>query len=203
MSNTNLYADIERIIPSLEGWCSIDKSKKMADWIVNHKPNKCVEIGVFAGRSLIAIALALKHNQYGKIDGIDPWSAPAALEGKNNIENDQWWGKIDFEHFYFYTINKVKEYGLTNQTAIIKAKSIDAVKNYEDCSLDLVHIDGNHSEETSVLDVNLWAPKVKNGGIIIFDDTDWETTKKAQNKIIELGFVLEGDYVTWRIYKKI
>jgi len=197
-----MFSEIERIIPTLEGWCTVDKSKKMAEWISTHKPSKCVEIGVFAGRSLIAVAIALKYNQHGEIHGIDPWSAPAALEGKNNEENDNWWGKIDFEHFYSYTISKINEYGLQKQTKIIRSKSIDAVKYYDDNSLDFVHIDGNHSEETSTLDVNLWGPKVKNGGIIVFDDTNWETTKKAQHRLVELGFILDGDYDTWRMYTK-
>ena len=198
-----LWTEINTIIPTLEGWCTTEKAKRMAEWVLDHQVQKCVEIGVFAGRSLIAVALALKHlNRGGEIHGIDPWSVPAALEGKNHTDNDKWWGKIDFEHFYFYTLNKIKEYHLHPYTVIIRSKSIDAAKNYLLSSLDLVHIDGNHSEETSVLDVKLWCPKIKSGGALIFDDCDWETTKKAQQIVLDLGMVLKEDYVKWRIYVK-
>jgi hypothetical protein len=42
--------------------------------------------------------------------------------------------------------------------------------------IELLHIDGNHSETTSLIDVTKWVPQVKKGGIIIFDDVNWVTT---------------------------
>ncbi len=44
----------------------------------------------------------------------------------------------------------------------------------------MLHIDGNHSEEVSCADVNLWLPLVVKGGHIWMDDIHWESTKKAQ-----------------------
>ena len=44
---------------------------------------------------------------------------------------------------------------------------------------DILHIDGNHSEATSLYDVKKWTPLVKPGGLIIFDDTTWGTTGRA------------------------
>ena len=201
-----LYKDLEKIIPPLEGWCTVEKAKKMADWIINHKPLTCVEVGVFAGRSLVAIGMALKQNNNGgHVFGIDPWTAPAALEGKNDTKNDEWWAKIDFEHFYFYTEKKIREFDLRGQISILRTKSVIAAEKYfaDQNSLDLVHIDGNHSEETSTLDVKLWAPKIKSGGAIFFDDTDWPTTRKAQDLVLSYGFVLSHDCVQWKIFSKI
>ena len=45
--------------------------------------------------------------------------------------------------------------------------------------IDILHIDGNHSELASVRDVTTWLPRVKSGGYIWFDDTNWATTQRA------------------------
>lgn len=196
-------SSLEKIIPTLEGWCTVDKAKKLARVIMEKHPKQCVEIGVFAGRSLIAMALALRaNNDGGIIHGIDPWCAPAALEGKNSKENEEWWRKIDYDYFYKYTLNKIKEHGVAKHTTVIREKSDVAVRRFDDASLDLVHIDGNHSEQSSTLDVNLWAPKLKSGGIMVMDDTNWATVNKALARLDELGFQLLEDNESWRMYVK-
>ena len=39
--------------------------------------------------------------------------------------------------------------------------------------IDILHIDGNHSEQASYLDVTKWVPLVRSGGWIFFDDMTW------------------------------
>jgi len=50
--------------------------------------------------------------------------------------------------------------------------------NYE---IDILHIDGNHEEESSCKDVELYLPRVKKGGYVWFDDANWHQTQKAIN----------------------
>ena len=45
--------------------------------------------------------------------------------------------------------------------------------------IEMLTIDGNHSELASCRDVRLYLPMVVSGGIVIADDTDWPTTQKA------------------------
>lgn len=49
---------------------------------------------------------------------------------------------------------------------IIHKYSADAVKDFEDNSIDFVYIDGNHTLPYVVQDIFLWERKVKKGGII-------------------------------------
>jgi len=49
---------------------------------------------------------------------------------------------------------------------IIKAFSMDAVKKFEDESLDFVFIDGNHSFDYVMEDIIEWSKKVRKGGIV-------------------------------------
>ena len=53
---------------------------------------------------------------------------------------------------------------------IIRAFSMDAVKQFEDESLDFVYIDANHSYKNVKEDLREWSKKVKSGGIIAGHD---------------------------------
>ena len=50
--------------------------------------------------------------------------------------------------------------------------SMDAVKNFDDNSLDFVYIDANHSYDTVLEDITEWAKKVKPTGLVCGDDYD-------------------------------
>lgn len=160
----------------LEGWCSPEKASVLIDLITEMRPQVVLEVGVFGGKSLIPMALALQYNQRGKIYGIDPWDANRSIEGLE-IEHVEWWLSIDHETILQGLIEKINEFGLNEYIELIRATSLDAsIKPKE---IDVLHIDGNHSEETSFIDVTKWVPYVKKGGVIIFDDLDWHTTARA------------------------
>jgi len=192
---------------SIHGWCSVNKALKMME-IVNDKTKLIVEIGVFAGRSLLPLALKLKSQENGgKVIGIDPWSSEASLEGTNTTANDDWWSKLDYNFFYNYTQKLLQENNVASIVELIRDKGENCSNNFEDGSISILHIDGNHSEETSTQDVNMWHEKVDKNGFIIFDDTNWPSTKKAQQLLIEKGFEQiyeskEGDKGEWKLYQK-
>jgi predicted O-methyltransferase YrrM len=41
--------------------------------------------------------------------------------------------------------------------------------------LDLVHIDGNHDYVRCADDLARWLPKLRAGGVLVLDDTSWDT----------------------------
>tara|TARA_R100001509_G_scaffold153787_1_gene114914 strand:+ start:190 stop:432 length:243 start_codon:yes stop_codon:yes gene_type:complete len=53
------------------------------------------------------------------------------------------------------------------------------VDNYQDNSIDFLYVDGNHSYEAVLQDITLYYPKVKSGGLIIFDDYSEPGVAKA------------------------
>jgi predicted O-methyltransferase YrrM len=159
----------------LEGWCTKNKASILMDIIFMLKPKILVEIGVWGGKSLVPMAYALKVNQSGKIYGIDPWSNAESMNGMEGI-NLEWWGKVDHEKVMRGLQSKIIEFGLDEQIELIRSTSEQAPPIP---SIDILHIDGNHSELAAKIDVLKWVPLVRKGGIIIFDDTTWGSNLSA------------------------
>jgi len=151
----------------LSGWCSEEKASVLIDLIIKSKPKVILEIGVFGGKSLVPMAYALKINKLGKIYGIDPWDTKASIEGAIDAGNKHFWAWVDHESILQHLIEKIEQFDLYEQIELIKSTSEDAEPIY---GIDILHIDGNHSDAASYLDVTKWAPYVQPGGVIIFDD---------------------------------
>ena len=107
-----------------------------------------VEIGSYAGES--AEVFATECN-WQTIHCVDPWDIyPGYERFGENFELD--WAESRFD-----------EVAARYQSVIIKQKmmSIDAALMFEDLSLDLVYIDGNHDYGHVIQDLKSWTPKVK------------------------------------------
>lgn len=180
---------------SIEGWCTREKAIKMMEYIPEN--GVAVELGVWGGRSLLPIAMKCS----GTVYGIDAWDVDASLEGKNDIANDEWWSKLNYNGMYNYAQNLMKTNGCTN-VKLIRMKSCDSIILFEDNSIDFLHQDSNHSEEVSCIEVELYHTKLKSGCYWCFDDTNWPTTKKAQDLLVSKGFTEIFDSGSWKIYRK-
>ncbi len=53
---------------------------------------------------------------------------------------------------------------------LLRKASLDAVDDFADGSLDWVNIDGNHTFDAAVQDIIRWAPKVREGGLVLVHD---------------------------------
>ena len=129
------------------------------DLIANVQPNLVVELGTHRGNSLFAMAQAIKDfNLNTKLHGVDTW------------EGDSHAGY--YEERVYKKFLKVKE-KYYNDTGITAHKMYfdEAVKKFEDNSIDVLHIDGLHTYEAVKHDCDTWLPKVKKDtGIILFHD---------------------------------
>jgi len=159
----------------LEGWCTGFKASVLMDLIFMTQAKTIVEIGVWGGKSLVPMAFALKYLGEGKAFGIDPWSHVESAEGMSGA-NKEWWSSVDHEAIYQGLVQKIRKFRLGNYINLVRRTSEDAepIGN-----IDLLHIDGNHSEKTSLYDVCKWVPLVRKGGVIVFDDMTWGTTTLA------------------------
>lgn len=172
---------IERIkvLDRMDGWCTQTKALDLAQLIIDHRPDVVVELGVYGARSLAAMAMACQHIYNGHCTGIDPWTKDAALEGGTNPENDKWWAELDIERIYRVAISNIRTFGLDDFITIERKHDVDALPLFGDGSIGLLNIDSNHGELVSVRTVKDWVPKVKIGGLVAFDDSDWPSTQKA------------------------
>jgi predicted O-methyltransferase YrrM len=159
----------------LEGWCSTQKAGILIDFILNTKPNTIVEIGVFGGKSLVPMAYALQQNQKGKIYGIDPWESAQSVVGMDGINKD-YWSHVDHEAILQGLVQRIRQFNLEPYIQLIRMTSEAAPAI---SSIDVLHVDGNHADQTSYLDVTKWVPLVNKGGLVIFDDMTWGTNRRA------------------------
>ena len=134
------------------------------------------EIGVEQGRYSSSL---LRKIPGLKLYCIDCWES---YEGyRMNKQN-----KVDL--FYQRTIERLESLEGANYE-IIKKYSMDAVKDFEDESLDFVFIDGNHEFQSCTNDIAEWSKKVKKGGLIMGHDYE---TRDAGYEQIEVEDVIKG-----------
>lgn len=185
------------------GWCTKEKTERLYKIVSDNIPNLIVEFGVFGGRSLIPMALALKNIGKGKIIGIDPWEREASITSYDSEDpNYKWWFNLDHNAIFKSFINSVHEYNINDFVEYYRKRSNEVVNLFEDQSIDILHQDGNHTEFISSEEVELYYNKVKPGGFWLMDDCDWPTTKKAQELILTKGYLLYEDHVAWKIFKR-
>jgi methyltransferase family protein len=192
---------INHYIPSMEGWLLPERGCEMAELILNTRPDVVVEIGVFGGRSLLAQAFALRENNKGKIYGIDPWQTTNAVEGVLEKENRDWWtSSINMHHIHEGCVRAIWDHHLEPWVVVIRAPSQYCYELFP--NIDILYIDGNHSELASCRDVTNYATRVKSGGWIWMDDCDWPTTEHARALLGTMA-TLERDCGAYRLYQKL
>lgn len=186
---------------ALEGWTSLGRCLEMAQLVLEHRPSVIVELGTFGGRATLPMALALRHAGCGKIYTVDPHRPEPCVEGKNDEANNEWWKALDFDAIHKKVIDWIWRLGLQQIVIPIRARSQDVPELFP--SIDFCIIDGNHSEEVSCRDVNNYVPRIKSGGLCFMDDTDWETTQKCQQIILEsCDEIKSGENGHYKIFRK-
>lgn len=163
------------------GGSSAEKRRVMASLIVRHRLRRSVEIGVFAGSSLFAQALAMRFTG-GVALGIDPWS-PQAAEQRENLERihadlpENWHHVMDWEALHQSVIECLRRHGLSAHCRLIPQRSQDAIELLQRDAepVDFLHIDGNHDREQCTADIEGYLPMVRRGGFVVIDDVAWES----------------------------
>ncbi len=166
---------------TIPGWCVPEKAGKMMDLIYEIRPQVCVEIGVYGGSSVYPTAAALAFVRNGIIHAIDPWKEDECLIGydANNPNYDWWKNHSHLEAIYQMFLVTMHKHKLNRYCHVMRMTSVAALSHFADESVDILHIDGNHTENVAFSDAEMWLPKVRSGGFIWFDDVNWSTTKKA------------------------
>ena len=82
----------------------------------------------------------------------------------------------------------LKKHGCLDNVTIVEANSREYVHTIAGESLDLVFLDGDHRYSSISQDIDLWWPKIKNGGILCGHDYNGKVFKE---EYIEQDFVEE------------
>jgi predicted O-methyltransferase YrrM len=118
------------------------------------RPKIAIEIGSRRGGSAIWIARAMEENNFGHLTCIDAFV-------------DRHGGAQGFlPHFHY----NIKEMGLDHRITLIHALSTDAVSQAsQEC--ELLFIDGDHSYDGCLADIQNYVPRVRSGGALMIHDS--------------------------------
>lgn len=111
-----------------------------------------VEVGVAQGRYLKRLC---QRNPQMKVYGVDSWKVYNDYPDLSEQET--------FDLFYEQTKERLAPF---SNYELIRESSMDAVRKFEDGSLDFVYIDANHEDPYITEDIIEWSKKVKSGGIV-------------------------------------
>ena len=130
-----------------------------------------VEVGVERGRYLYRLC---RFNPQVKIYGVDSWKV-------YNDYPDQSEQKV-FDMFYKEAKEQLARFP---NCELIRASSMEAVKQFEDESLDFVYIDANHEDPYVTEDIVEWSKKVRTGGIVSGHDYYRNKRRTQPFRVIE------------------
>jgi len=167
----------------LRGWFDPITEKWYRDKINTIKNGKIVEIGVFGGASILStVDICIKNNNI--ICGIDPWEKMVNMNGEDikDVKKLKQAQKLLLDHRL--NLQKIiKELGYKH-IKLIQGLSGDKkiLDKFENESLDLIFIDGNHSYIGALSDLQLWEPKLKKSGTLVGHDWHLKSVQKAANE---------------------
>lgn len=140
------------------------------------RPERLVELGSQYGCSLFSFCQAVRDFKLDtEINAVDLWSGDIGAE-------------ITGEEVYALVRKTAATYYPEVNLHLFQMCFDDALPNFADNSIDILHIDGGHTFEDVEHDFTTWLPKLKENGIVLFHDVyspidqgscdHWEKTKK-------------------------
>lgn len=151
---------------------STDKTRQIIrNYIQNITNGIILEISIYGGATLLDIHDICQKNN-NQIIGIDPWEKITNFHGQTQIDNIKQKqiqnillaNRIKLE-------NIISKYNL--KIKLYQNNSQDIYSEFQDNSIDLIYLDGNHCKNFVYLDLKLYYPKLKPAGIIIGDNISW------------------------------
>ncbi len=190
----------------MDGWTTPERGAEMASRIIETKAKVCVDIGVYAGRSTIAMGFAARELGDSMVYGIDPWKLDYAIEGDNVEENAKWWKEnSNLEEMHRQAMRAVWSHRLDKWITIIRNGSQYVHQLFP--VIDFLNVDGCHTELASCRDVELYLPRLRSGGYLTFDDTAWETTQPALRMVEKecelIATMIDENKAEARTYRKL
>ena len=131
------------------------------------RPRTALEVGVFSGRSAMAIIEAMPENS--ALYCVDPWQGRPEL----------------FKQFRM----KARAYNTAKRIVVIRGYSVDIARSWDGPELDLVHIDGDHRSLAVYQDIREWRKRMSKSGFFIGHDWPIEEVRFGLTVALEEGLL--------------
>lgn len=119
-----------------------------------------VEIGSYHGKSTAYLALGSREGNGAQVYAVDPWEL---------VDVKKWCGHCEQPTFEKFG-KQLDSVDLFDAVIPIQRESLTAAAEYEELSIGLLFIDGDHSEKACQADFLAWAPHTAPNAIVVFDD---------------------------------
>lgn len=196
-----LFNEIESVIPTLDGWCTVDRACELAALVVGTRPQTTALLGTWGGRDTFALAMAHRRNKLGKVICCDPYQAAASVEGQGGKDAEWWSNQQMHDLVYQRFLDNIARLGLTPWIEFHKKRAADVAPP---AHIGVLVVDGNHGPE-SIADVKRWAPHVPVGSWVYADDINWSggAVKEAVAKLLKMGFVQRYERDTGAFFQRV
>ena len=146
-----------------------------AAWVIQEiKPKIFVELGTHTGNSYFAFCQSVYENNLAtKCFAVDTWQGD---EHAGHYSDD-----------VFEMVNGINEENYKDFSCLLRMTFEEALRNFEDESIDLLHIDGLHTYEAVRHDFESWLPKLAPGALVLFHDSN----------------VHERDFGVWQLWREL
>lgn len=127
------------------------------DLVAATRPGTIVELGTQSGVSYFCLCQSARENGVStRAFAVDTWEGDA----HTSAYDDRIWQEV----------KRHNDENYADFSTLLRMRFEEAVLSFEPESIDLLHIDGYHTYEAVRGDFELWYPKVRPGGIVLFHD---------------------------------
>jgi hypothetical protein len=129
------------------------------DLVAKERPALVVELGTDRGESYFAFCQSIAENHTGtRCFAVDTWKGDAQSGP---------YEEVTFEQVEAHNREHYKEF-----STLLRGTFDDALEEFTDGKIDILHLDGLHSEEAVRHDLTVWLPKLSAGGILLLHDVN-------------------------------
>lgn len=166
---------------------------------------KAVEIGVETGDYSEVI---LKNGRFSTVYSIDSWLEfdREVYKDMNNVPQKEQ------DKRYRFVLKRLRKFG--KKSSVLRVVSEQASVLFKDDTLDFIYVDANHSYGACKKDIELWWPKLREGGIFAGHDfldgklpTGNFGVKSAVEEFMKRNeqevFVIPDQWPSWYLVKRI
>lgn len=153
--------------------------------------SKVVEIGTWEGA--FAHAILLNTPSTTEVYCVDPYAAAPDL-----AKTSDWYEISQTEFDSKYEAAKTRLSGFGDRVKFLRKPSAEAAADFEDESIDVVYVDGDHDYKGVLQDIMLWWPKVKPGGYLLGDDV--HSTNLAEHDPVTKNVRRDWNSTSWAVF---